>query len=94
MGFTPAEALAALQRSFDREGWRCEAVVEGAGGVFAARGADGGVVKVAVEALPDRAIGPTIRLPRSRVRVEVVAEPGLRERVEQIIRLSLHRGGG
>ena len=95
MGFTPEEAVTALRLSFGREGWACEgqALEEGVAR-FSASAPDGSVVRIEIRRLPDRTIGPTICLPRSRVRVEIEAAPRRRPGIAQTIRLSLHRGGG
>jgi hypothetical protein len=95
MGFTPAEALLALRQTFGREGWRCAEERWGdEAATFRAEGPEGAAIRVEIRSLPDRRLGPTIRLPRSSVHVEIHAGAEDRSRIEQIVRLSLHRGGG
>jgi hypothetical protein len=96
MGLTPGEIVANLERDFRALGYTCSHAPMDEGNFrFVARSPAGVQVTVALRRLPDRAIGPTLRFPRTQMVTEVDgADEAAVAAVCETIRRALLRGGG
>jgi hypothetical protein len=92
-GFRVEEAVAALRRSFAPPEWQMSAETRAERTRVRLAG-DGAAVEIALDPLPDRVIGPTLRLPRCRLAARIEAPGETAAGLVERLRLALHRGGG
>jgi len=94
-GFEAEEVVAILAQKFSAAGWSSRTDIVDATEFKLVAAVDRGTLTAVIKRLPDRTLGPTLRLPVSTVQTEFEnVDQQHQQEVTELIERSLLRGGG